>query len=73
MAEINREVEYAATALASEIMKLSPLEGAERTALCLTIEKALERLAAGIVAQSRNIPEACPAEVIPVELCPSTP
>ncbi|MEX2172727.1 MAG: hypothetical protein WD872_00110 [Pirellulaceae bacterium] len=52
MFENNREVEQAVSALTTEILKLSPLEGEARHALSVTIENALSRLALAIVAQS---------------------
>jgi hypothetical protein len=70
VSEINREVDQAISALVVEVMKLSPLEGAAGDALRVTIENALERLASGIIAQARNIPEACPCEPLPVEFHP---
>ena len=56
MTENSREVDHAVTALATEIMKLSGLDGDQRTALSLVIENTLARLAAALVAQSQNFP-----------------
>lgn len=68
MIENNREVDSATTALTTELMKLSPLEGDEKAALCIRIENAISRLMAAVIAQSRYTPEACPAEPLPVGL-----
>jgi len=51
MIEQNAEVDRAVSALATEILKLSPLEGEARDALCVTIENALSRLALAIMAK----------------------
>lgn len=56
MIEPNGEVERAVSALASEILKLSPLEGEARDALGVTIENALSRLVIAIQAQSACAP-----------------
>jgi len=56
MIEQNGEVERAVSALATEILKLSPLEGEARDALCVTVENALSRLVIALQAQSASAP-----------------
>ena len=57
MVEQNREVEQAVSALTTEILKLSPLEGDAKQALSVTIENAFSRLALAIMAQSNETQE----------------
>jgi hypothetical protein len=57
VAEQNREVEQAVSALTTEILKLSPLEGDALQALSVTIENAFSRLALAIMAQSNETQE----------------
>jgi len=64
MAEQNREVEQAVSALTTEIIKLSPLEGDELAALSITIENAFTRLAIAIMAQSNQTQEEALEEAI---------
>ena len=59
MAEPNREVEQAVSALTTEILKLTPLQGDELAALSITIENAFSRLAVAILAQSDQSQEEC--------------
>jgi len=63
--EPNREVEQAVSALTSEIIKLSPLEGDQLAALSVTIENAFTRLALAILAQSNKTQEECLEEALP--------
>ena len=71
MVEQNREVEQAVSALTTEILKLSPLEGDALQAVSVTIENALSRLALAILAQSNKTQEAC-LEVALEEALPAT-
>ena len=57
MVEPNREIEQAVSALTTEILKLSPLEGDAKQALNVTIENAFSRLALAIIAQSNDTQE----------------
>jgi hypothetical protein len=57
MVEQNREVTQAVSALTTEILKLSPLEGDALAALSVTIENAFSRLALAIIAQSKDTHE----------------
>ena len=66
MTENNREVDQATAALTTELLKLSPLQGVEKTTLSVTIENAISRLTAAIIEQSRNPTECFPAEPVPV-------
>ena len=50
----NSEVKYAISALTTEIMKLTALEGEAHVALSLNIEKAMTRLAVALVAAQSN-------------------
>ena len=59
MIEKNSEVERAVSALTTEILKLTPLEGETKAGLSLTIENAFSRLALAILAQSCQAPEVC--------------
>jgi hypothetical protein len=61
----NREVDQAVSALTTEILKLSPLEGEALQALSVTIENAFSRLALAILAQSSHAPEASLEEALP--------
>jgi hypothetical protein len=63
--EPNREVEQAVSALTSEIIKLSPLEGDQLAALSVTIENAFTRLALAILAQSNKTQEESLEEALP--------
>ena len=65
MDEPNREVEQAVSALTSEIIKLSPLEGDQLAALSVTIENAFTRLALAILAQSNKTQEESLEEALP--------
>jgi hypothetical protein len=65
VAEQNREVEQAVSALTTEILKLSPHEGEALTTLSVTIENALSRLALAILAQSNQTQEECLEEALP--------
>jgi hypothetical protein len=66
MAEQNREVEQAISALTVELIKLTPLEGDARNALSVTIENAISRLADAILAQSSaETQENCFEEAVP--------
>lgn len=64
MVEQNREVDQAVTALTTEILKLSPLEGEALQALSVTIENAFARLALAILAQSNRTQEASLEEAL---------
>jgi len=70
MVEQSREVEQAVSALTSEIIKLTPLEGDELQALSVTIENAFSRLALAILAQANNAQEAS-LEVAMEDVLPS--
>jgi hypothetical protein len=61
----NREVEQAISALTTEIVKLSQLEGDALIALSTTIENAISRLALAILAQSNQTQEECLEEALP--------
>jgi len=63
--EQNREVDQAVSALTTEILKLTPLEGDELAALSVTIENAFSRLALAILAQSNQTQEECLEEALP--------
>jgi len=52
--EQGREVEQAISALTTEIVKLSSLEGNALESLHVTIEKAISRLALAIMAKTTN-------------------
>ena len=65
MAENTRELEQAASALTTEILKLTALEGEARAALGVTIENALSRLALAILAQSNQTQEECLEAALP--------
>ena len=54
MIEQGREVEQAISALTTEIVKLSSLEGEELASLTVTIENAISRLALAIMAKTAN-------------------
>jgi hypothetical protein len=69
--EQNREVEQAVSALTTEILKLSPLEGDALQALSVTIENAITRLAVAILAQSNQTQEASLEEAME-EVLPAT-
>jgi hypothetical protein len=64
MVEQYREVDQAVSALTTEILKLSPLEGEALQALSVTIENALARLALAILAQSNRTQEATLEEAL---------
>ena len=70
MVEQSREVEQAVSALTSEIIKLTPLEGDELQALSVTIENAFSRLVLAILAQANNAQEAS-LEVAMEDVLPS--
>jgi hypothetical protein len=63
--EPNREVDQAVSALATEIIKLSPTAGDARDSLCLTIENALTRLAVALLAQANETQEKAIEEALP--------
>ena len=65
MQDQNREVEQAISALTTEIVKLSQLEGDALNALSTTIENAISRLALAILAQSNQTQEECLEEAMP--------
>jgi len=65
VAEESREVEQAVSALTTEILKLSPLEGDAKDALSITIENAFTRLALAIMAQSNETQQEALEEAIP--------
>ena len=65
MIEPNLEVEQAASALTTEILKLSPTSDEARDALGVTIENALTRLAVAILAQANHTQEKSLEEAIP--------
>ena len=54
MIEQGREVEQAVSALTTEIVKLSSLQGDELTNLTITIENAISRLALAIMAKTTD-------------------
>jgi hypothetical protein len=60
-----REVDQAVSALTTEILKLSPLEGEALQSLSVTIENAFSRLALAILAQSNRTAEASLEEALP--------
>ena len=60
MIEQSREVDQAVAALTTEILKLTPLEGEARAALCVTIENAISRLAIAILAQVQESQQRLP-------------
>ena len=64
MMEQNGEVRQAVSALTVEILKLTALEGDERTALSVTIENALSRLADAIMSQSSQTQDKCLEEAL---------
>lgn len=68
MTEQNREVDLAVSALTAEIMKLTTLDAAAQSSLCITIENAFSRLALAILAQASNTSEACLAEAMPANM-----
>ena len=57
MLDQNSEVRNAASALTTEILKLTALEGDERAALGVTIENAISRLAVAIMSQANDTQE----------------
>lgn len=59
MSDQNSEVERAISALTSEILNLSSLEGEARAALGVTIENAFARLALAIEDRSKQTLEVC--------------
>jgi hypothetical protein len=61
----NSEVERAISALTSEILNLSSLEGEAKAALSITIENAFARLAVAIVDRSKQTLEECLEEAAP--------
>jgi len=63
--EKNREVEQAVSALTTEIIKLSSLEGDALASLSVTIENAITRLATAILAQSNQTQAECLEEALP--------
>ncbi len=65
MADLNSEVSHAITALTTEILKLSALEGEAKAALSVTIENAIARLALAIMAQANQTQERCLEEALP--------
>ncbi len=65
MVEQSRELDQAISALTTEILKLSPLEGEAVEPLNITIRNALSRLALAIVAQSNHTQEVHHEEAMP--------
>jgi len=63
--EENREVEQAVSALTTEILKLSPLEGDALASLSVTVENAITRLATAILAQSNQTQEESLEQALP--------
>jgi len=61
----NSEVERAISALTSEILNLSSLEGEAKAALSVTIENAFARLVLAIEGQSKQALEECLEEATP--------
>ena len=57
MVEPSGEVKIAVSALTTEILKLTALEGDAKAALCVTIENAFFRLADAIMSQSNQTQE----------------
>jgi hypothetical protein len=57
MAEQNREVEQAISALTTELLKLTAIQGQQRDDLGVTIENAISRLALAILARSNQTQE----------------
>ena len=57
MTEQNSEVRSAVSALTTEILKLTALEGDAKLALSVTIENAFSRLADAIMSQSNQTQE----------------
>ena len=64
MVEQNGEVKNAVSALTTEILKLTALEGDAKDALAITIENAFSRLAIAILAQSSHTQEKCLEEAL---------
>ena len=64
MIEQSSEVTQAVSALTTEILKLSPLEGEDKVTLGVTIENALTRLALAIAAQADQTQERCLVEAM---------
>jgi hypothetical protein len=63
--EHDREMDQAVSALAAEILKLSPLEGEARDLLSITIENAFSQLAQAILAHANQTQEKCLEEATP--------
>jgi len=63
----NREVEQAASALTTEILKLTLLEGEALAAVSITIKNAVSRLAIAILAQSNQTQEECLEQAMPAD------
>jgi hypothetical protein len=61
----NREVEQAASALTTEIVKLTQLDGDALAAVSITIKNAISRLAIAILAQSNQTQEECLEQAMP--------
>jgi hypothetical protein len=57
MDQPSAEIDRAVSALATELIKLTPLEGVARDTLCVTVESALSRLVLAILAHSNDSPE----------------
>jgi hypothetical protein len=64
--EQSRELDQAVSALTTELLKLSPLDGEAVEPLSITIRNALSRLALAIVAQSNQTQEVHHEEAMPV-------
>jgi hypothetical protein len=64
LVEQSREVEQAVSALTTEIMKLTALEGDALASLSVTIENAISRLAIAILAKSNQTQEDCLEEAV---------
>lgn len=64
MVDQNGEVKNAVSALTTEVLKLTALEGDAKDALAITIENAFSRLATAILAQSSQTQEKCLEEAL---------
>ena len=65
MIEANREVDSAVSALTTELIKLSPLEGDALAAVSIKIENAITRLTTATLAQSNQTQEECLEQALP--------
>jgi hypothetical protein len=64
MVDQSGEVKNAVSALTTEIIKLTALEGDAKDALAVTIENAFNRLTIAILAQSSQSQEKCLEEAL---------